>query len=73
MMAEREPDDMARWRRAWSVAGAHLSRERAMRLRAMGDEEARKVIARIFSGRLPTRVVRESGLILQQRLFRKLK
>jgi hypothetical protein len=73
MMTERESDDMPRRRRAWSVAGAHLSRERAMRLRAMDDEEARKVIARIFSGPLPTRVARESGLILQQQLFRKLK
>lgn len=44
-----------------------------MRLRAMADDDARKIIARIFSGPVSARVDRESGLILQQRLFRKLK
>lgn len=73
MMTKREPDNLQRWSRAWSVAGAYLSRERAMRLRTMDDNDARKIIARIFSGPVPTRVERESGLILQQRRFRKLK
>jgi hypothetical protein len=59
--------------RAWSVAGAYLSRERAARLRGMDDDEARKIIAHIFSGPVPTRIERESGLVLQQRLFRKVK
>ena len=44
-----------------------------MRLRTMDDNDARKIIARIFSGPVPTRVERESGLIFQQRRFRKLK
>jgi hypothetical protein len=39
----------------------------------MTDNDARQIIARIFSGPMPSRVARESGLIQQQRLFRKLK
>ena len=72
-MTERIPDELQRWVRAWNIAGAHLAGERANRLRAMADDDARKIIARIFSGPLPTRLERESGLIQQQRLFRKLK
>lgn len=72
-MTQRIPDDLQRWVRAWNIAGAHLASERAVRLRAMADDDARKIIARIFSGSMPARLERESGLIEQQRLFRKLK
>lgn len=63
-MTQRKPDNLQRWSRAWSIAGAHLASERAMHLRVMADDDARKIIARIFSGPAPTRVERESGLIL---------
>ena len=66
-------DDLQRWGRAWKVAGVHLAGERAARLRAMTDEEARTIIARIFSGPQPPVVERDSGLLEQQRLFRKLR
>lgn len=66
-------DDLQRWGRAWKVAGVHLADERAARLRAMTDEETRKIITRIFSGPQPPVVERESGLLEQQRLFRKLR
>ena len=72
-MTEKIPDDLIRWTRAWNIAGAHLAGERAARLGVMVDDDARKMIARIFSGPMPIRLQRESGLILQQRLFRKLR
>jgi len=42
-------------------------------LRSMSDDEARRIIARIFSGPQPARRERESGLIEQQRLFQNLR
>jgi len=71
--AQRIPDDLQRWARAWNIAGAHLANERAAGLRSMTDDDARKIIARIFSGPVPTRIARESGLLERQRLFRQLK
>ena len=58
---------------AWRTARAFLERERADRLRAMTDDECRAIIARIFGGPRPTATERSSGLIEQQRLFRKLR
>ena len=72
-MSQRIRDNLQRWARAWNIAGTHLASERAARLRAMTDDDARKLIARIFSGPMPTRIARESGLVEQQRLFRQLK
>jgi len=72
-MTQRNHDDLQRWARAWNIAGAHLASERAARLRTMADDDAREIISRIFSGPLPVRLERESGLIQQQRLFRELK
>jgi len=72
-MTEEIPADLIRWTRAWNIAGAHLAGERAARLRDMADDDARKIIERIFSGPMPIRLERESGLILQQQLFRRLK
>jgi hypothetical protein len=68
-----KPDDLIRRNRAWNIAGAHMDGERAARLRAMTDDDARTIIRRIFSGPMPARLERESGLILQQQLFRRLK
>ncbi len=72
-MSEEIPADLIRWTRAWNIAGARLAGERAARLRAMADDDARKIIERIFSGPAPIRFERESGLIPQQQLFRRLK
>ena len=72
-MSEQVPEDLQRRARAWRVAGAYLADERVARLRAMTDEDAREIIASIFNGPVPKRVERESGLVAQQRLFRKLK
>ena len=72
-MSEQVPEDLRRRARAWSVAGAYLADERVARLRAMTDEDTREIIASIFSGPVPKRIERESGLVAQQRLFRKLK
>lgn len=62
-----------RWARAWDVAGRYLSVERALRLRNMSDDQARKEIARIFSEPTPAPAERRTGLIERQRLFRQLK
>ena len=72
-MVERVPEDLQRRASAWRVAGAYLADERVERLRAMTDDDAREIIARIFNGPLPKPIERECGLIAQQRLFRKLK
>lgn len=73
LMTEESPADLLRWNRAWNIAGAHMAGESAARLRAMTDDDARLIIGRIFSGPMPMRLERESGLILQQQLFRRLK
>ncbi len=72
-MTQQSHNDLQRWVRAWHIAGEYLATERAARLRAMADDDVREIIARVFSGPMPTRVERESGLIQQQRLFRRLK
>jgi len=72
-MESREKQDIRRFIDAWRVAGPFLERERAERLRAMSDDECRRVIERIFGGPVPAAVDRPCGLIEQQRLFRKLK
>jgi hypothetical protein len=72
-MTKQVPGDLQRRASAWRVAGAYLADERVARLRAMTDDDAREIIARIFNGPLPKPLERESGLIAQQRLFRKLK
>jgi hypothetical protein len=73
-MNQPPSDQLQRWARAWKVAGAYLERERAERLRSMTDDDARKAIADLFFGDpTPVREPRESGLIEQQRLFRKLR
>lgn len=72
-MSDQIPEDLKRRARAWRVAGAYLADERVARLRAMTDEDARGIIARIFSGPVPEPIERDSGLVAQQRLFRNLK
>jgi len=67
-------ESLRRWARAWESAGAFLARERARRLRAMTDDDVRAAVAVLFGGRPPTRDDRRAtGLVEQQRLFRKLR
>ncbi len=56
----------------WRVAGEVLRRERWARLRAMTDDECRSAIADLLSLPLPELPERGSGLVEQQRLFRRL-
>ena len=67
-------DSLRRWARAWEVAGPALARERAARLRAMTDDDVRAAVAALFAAS-PPGAGREdvSGLVEQQRLFRKLR
>ena len=68
-----EPN-LIRWSAAWQKAADFLAREREERLRNMTDDDVRAAVAAIFTGTGPTMApVRESGLIEQQRLFRKVK
>lgn len=63
-----------RWRAAWQKASAFLQRERAQRLRDMSDDDVRAAIAAIFTSAAPREAPeRGSGLVEQQRLFRKLR
>lgn len=72
-MESREAEEVQRHIAAWREARDFLERERAERLRAMTDEECRAAIARIFGGPRPALRPRDSGLVEQQRLFRKLR
>lgn len=72
-MSESIHSDLQRWASAWKIAGEYLARERMARLRAMADDDVREIIARIFTEPLPPPLKRESGLVQQQRLFRKLR
>ena len=72
-MEPREIDGIRRRIAAWATAHDFLERERAERLRSMSDDECRAIIARIFAGPSPATIPRCSGLIEQQRLFRKLR
>jgi hypothetical protein len=72
-METSEADDIRRHIAAWRTAHAFLEKDRLERLRSMTDDECRAIIARIFGGRAPTSANRTSGLIEQQRLFRRLR
>jgi len=72
-MDDREQSDIQRRVEAWRVAGEFLQKERSARLRAMTDDECRRSIADIFSLPRPPLRERQSGLVEQQRLFKKLR
>ena len=72
-MDEREKNDILRRIEAWRIASKVLEEERRVRLRAMTDDECRALIAKIFSPPLPPPRERQTGLVEQQRLFRKLR
>jgi hypothetical protein len=73
-MDRTSPESLRRWALAWESAGAFLSRERASRLRAMTDDDVRAAVAALFGGRSRADgAERGTGLVEQQRLFRKLR
>ena len=72
-MDEREKNDILRRIEAWRIASKVLHEERRARLHAMTDDECRSIIAKIFSPPLPPLRERQTGLVEQQRLFRKLR
>lgn len=67
--------ELRRWAQAWESAGAALSALRRRELASMTDDDVRRAIADLFTGRsmpdLPPRLT--SGLVEQQRLFRRLR
>jgi hypothetical protein len=71
-MDSNEREQILRHIDAWRVAGEFLERERRARLRAMTDEECRGIIADLLSLPLPALPDKVSGLVEQQRLFRRL-
>ena len=60
---------------AWNIAANALARERMARLRAMTDADTQRAIAQLFSVGPGPNVDRRpiSGLVEQQRLFRRLR
>jgi hypothetical protein len=72
-MGDREKNDILRRVEAWRVASKVLDEERSARLRSMTDDECRRIIADIFSVPMPPYRERQSGLVEQQRLFKKLR
>lgn len=63
--------ELKRWAETWERAGREMSALRRRELKAMTDDDVRRVVADLFSGPLPPDppVRATSGLIEQQRLF----
>ena len=72
-MSNEPVSGVSRFVEAWSKAAPLLERERRERLRRMTDDECRAAIWRIFAGPIPPFVERATGLVEQQRIFRKLR
>jgi hypothetical protein len=71
-MTPDEQEEIKRFFRRWSEASVVLDAERHARLRAMTDDECRAAIADLLSLPWPDMPERGSGLVEQQRLFRRL-
>jgi hypothetical protein len=76
---DKVQSDNEKYRRhlnAWTIAADVLACERIVRLRAMTDEDTRQAIVQLFSGPIQATTVKStstSGLVEQQRLFRRLR
>jgi hypothetical protein len=68
---ESEKQQLRRRLEAWRAADARLQRERWARLRAMTDEDSRKAVAELLSLPYPDLPERGSGLVEQQKVFRR--
>lgn len=72
-MDESERSQLLRHLEAWRAADALLQRERWARLRAMTDEDSRKAVTELLSLPYPALPERGSGLVEQQKVFRRVR
>ena len=72
-MDDRERNDIQRRVEAWRAAGEFLQEERWARLRAMTDEDTRRAVVDLLSLPYPDLPDRGSGLVEQQRAFRRIR
>lgn len=70
-MDESEKQQLRRHVEAWRGADARLQQERWARLRAMTDDDSRKAVAELLSLPYPALPERGSGLVEQQKAFRR--
>ena len=70
-MDESERSQVRRTLQTWSVAAKLLERERLDRLRAMTDEDVRTAVLDLLSLPYPDLPERGSGLVAQQKVFRR--
>lgn len=68
---ESEKALMLRKVQSWRTASALLQRERWDRLRAMTDDECREAVVALLSLPYPDLPERGSGLVEQQKVFRR--
>jgi hypothetical protein len=72
-MAATTKEQMKRYLEGWQLATDRIEQERSTWLENMDDDECRRVIARLFSGRRIEVAPRSSGLIEQQAAFHRRK
>ena len=70
-MDERERNQVRRVIQTWRVADELLDEERRKRLRAMTDDDVRLAVVDLLSLPYPDLPERGSGLVEQQRAFRR--
>ena len=70
-MDEREKNQVRRVIQTWRVADELLDEERRKRLRAMTDDDVRLAVVDLLSLPYPDLPERGSGLVEQQRAFRR--
>jgi hypothetical protein len=68
---ESERKQLLRRVETWRAAGELLQRERWTRLRAMTDDDSRKAVAELLTLPYPDLPERGSGLVEQQKVFRR--
>ena len=71
MMDETEKALVRRVIQTWRVAGPLLEEERRQRLRVMTDDDVRAAVVDLLSVPYPDLPERGSGLVEQQRAFRR--
>ena len=72
-MEESERDQIRRAIQTWRAAEEPLAQERRNRLRAMTDEDVRTAVLDLLSLPYPDLPERGSGLVEQQRAFRRIR
>lgn len=70
-MDESEKEQLRRRVEAWRAADARLQRERWARRRTMTDEDTREAVEELLSLPYPDLPERGSGLVEQQKAFRR--